>query len=78
MSPSRYGGGTKGRGRGHRSFPQKGGSMKRRLSAVVLVGIVSVLGTAPAFAAEKHPPKFGVNDTQCASGSNQPQCPGVH
>jgi hypothetical protein len=52
--------------------------MKRRLTAIVLAGVVSVLGTAPAFAAEQHPPKFGVNDTQCASGSNQPQCPGVH
>jgi hypothetical protein len=52
--------------------------MKRKITAVFVAVIVSVLGTAPAFAAEKHPPKFGVHSTQCASAANQPHCPGIH
>jgi hypothetical protein len=52
--------------------------MKRKLAVVVFAGVVSLVGTAPAFAAEHHPPKFGVHDTNCASGSNQPNCPGSH
>jgi hypothetical protein len=48
----------------------------------LIVGVVAVvamaLGTSTAFAAEHHPPKFGVHDTQCDSGANQPWCPGNH
>jgi hypothetical protein len=43
------------------------------MAAMLVAGPVSV-----AFAAEHHPPKFGPNDNQCGSGSNQPNCPGSH
>jgi len=52
--------------------------MKRKFAVVVFAGIVSLVGTAPAFAAEHHPPKFGPHDGQCTGGSNQPNCPGSH
>jgi len=47
------------------------------LTAVVAGGLLTA-STPAAFGAEKHPPKFGVHDTQCASGANQPHCPGNH
>jgi uncharacterized protein (DUF1499 family) len=52
--------------------------MKRKLAVVVFAGIVSLVGTAPAFAAEHNPGKFGPHDTQCAAGTNQPNCVGSH
>ena len=51
--------------------------MRNAIAAAVAVAAMT-LGTGTAFAAEKHPPKFGVHDTQCASDANQPHCPGNH
>jgi len=53
--------------------------MKKKIIAGLIAGTVaaSALG-ATAGAAEHHPPKFGVHDTQCTGGSNQPNCPGNH
>ena len=50
----------------------------RKLIVAMVMGAVSVAGVGSAFAAEKHPPKFGVKDSQCASDANQPHCPGNH
>jgi hypothetical protein len=50
----------------------------RKLIVGAVMTAVSVVGVAPAFAAEHHPPKFGVHSTQCSSGANQPNCPGGH
>ena len=50
----------------------------RKIIAGVVTIVAVTLGTSTAFAAEKHPPKFGVHDTQCSSGANQPHCPGNH
>jgi hypothetical protein len=47
------------------------------LTAVVAGGLLTASAPA-AFGAEKHPPKFGVHDTQCSSDANQPHCPGNH
>jgi hypothetical protein len=52
--------------------------MKRQLLAVIAVMTFGVFTAGPAFAAEHHPPKFGVHTTQCDSGANQPNCPGAH
>jgi hypothetical protein len=53
--------------------------MKRKLVAVMFAaGLVTCVGASPVFAAEHHPPKFGVHTTQCDGGSNQPNCPGSH
>jgi hypothetical protein len=53
--------------------------MKRKLAAVALMGLVGVMGAAPAAQAdEHHPPKFGVKEKQCEGGSNHPNCPGSH
>jgi hypothetical protein len=51
--------------------------MRKFLVTCIAVGVLTV-GASPAFGAEHHPPKFGVHDTQCSSGSNQPNCPGGH
>jgi hypothetical protein len=53
-------------------------SIKRKLAAVCLGAFLGTAVVSPAFAAEHHPPKFGVHETQCSSGSNQPNCPGIH
>jgi hypothetical protein len=50
----------------------------RKLIVGAVIGAVSVIGITPAFAAEHHPPKFGVKSTQCSSDANQPNCPGGH
>jgi hypothetical protein len=52
--------------------------MKRKLLAAAFIVSLGVTTASPAFAAEHHPPKFGVHDTQCSSDSNQPNCPGGH
>ena len=52
--------------------------MKRKLLPWVFVMSIVCLGVTPALAAEHHPPKFGVNTTQCDGTSNQPNCPGSH
>jgi hypothetical protein len=52
--------------------------MVRKLVATALAVGALTVSAAPAFAAEHHPPKFGVHDTQCTGGSNQPNCPGSH
>jgi len=51
--------------------------MKKFLVTCLATAALAV-GASPAFAADKHPPKFGVHDKQCSSGANQPQCPGNH
>lgn len=51
--------------------------LRRFIAAALVAGSVTVVA-APAFGAEQHPPKFGVHDTQCTGGSNQPNCPGSH
>jgi hypothetical protein len=53
-------------------------SLKRKLAAVCLGAFLSSAVVSPAFAAEHHPPKFGVHQTQCSSDANQPNCPGSH
>jgi hypothetical protein len=50
----------------------------RRIVALMLAAGVLTIGSAPAFGAEQHPPKFGPHDTQCQAGPDQPQCPGNH
>lgn len=50
----------------------------RRLLAVLFAAASGLGAAAPAVAAEHHPPKFGVHSTQCSSGANQPNCPGIH
>jgi hypothetical protein len=56
--------------------------MKRILTVLAIAIVMATMLVAGpvsiAFAAEHHPPKFGVKDTQCSSGSNQPNCPGSH
>jgi hypothetical protein len=52
--------------------------MKRKLLVVIAVLTFGVVTAGPAFADEHHPPKFGVQSTQCSSGANQPNCPGGH
>jgi hypothetical protein len=47
--------------------------------AAIVAGLLLAGGLAmSAGAAEQHPPKFGVNDSQCVGDSNQPHCPGNH
>jgi len=53
-------------------------SVKRKIAAVCLGVFLSSAVVSPAFAAEHHPPKFGVHDTQCQSDTDQPNCPGSH
>ena len=53
-------------------------SVKRTLAAAFLGAFLSSAVAAPALAAEHHPPKFGVQSTQCTGTANQPNCPGVH
>ena len=50
----------------------------RKLIVGAVMAAVSMVGVSPAFAAEHHPPKFGVHSNQCDGGSNQPNCPGNH
>jgi hypothetical protein len=50
----------------------------RKLIALTVFAVVSVVGAGTAFAAEHHPSKFGPHDQQCAGTSNQPNCPGSH
>jgi len=50
----------------------------RKLIVGTVMTAVSVVGVAPAFAAEQHPHKFDVKSTQCSSDANQPNCPGGH
>ena len=52
--------------------------MKRKLLAAVFAVTVTYVGASPAFAAEQHPPKFGVHSTNCQADPNQPHCPGSH
>jgi hypothetical protein len=52
--------------------------MKRQFLAVVAVMTFGVFTAGPAFAAEHHPPKFGVQSGQCDGTSNQPNCLGGH
>lgn len=52
--------------------------MKRKLLAAAFIVSLGVTTAAPAFASEQHPPKFGVNQTQCTGTNNQPNCPGIH
>jgi hypothetical protein len=50
-----------------------------KIAAVLAASALSIAALAgPVSAAEHHPPKFGVHDTQCSSDSNQPNCPGGH
>ena len=54
--------------------------MRKRITllmAALMLALSMSLG-GMAMAAEKHPPKFSVKSTQCSSGANQPNCPGVH
>jgi hypothetical protein len=51
--------------------------MRKLVATFFTVGALAI-GTAPAFAAEHHPPKFGPHDLQCQSDPNQPWCPGSH
>jgi hypothetical protein len=54
---------------------------KKRFRVVfATLAATAMLGgaTGAAFGAEKHPPKFNVKSNQCASGANQPHCPGSH
>jgi hypothetical protein len=51
--------------------------MRKAIAAVIAVAAMS-LTTTTAFAADKHPPKFGVNDNQCTATADQPWCPGHH
>ena len=51
--------------------------MRKLIAATIAVGALAV-GATPAFAAEHHPPKFGVHETQCTGTANQPNCPGSH
>jgi hypothetical protein len=51
--------------------------VRKMVAAAIAAGVLTV-AAGPAFAAEHHPPKFGVKSTQCSSGSNQPNCPGSH
>ena len=52
--------------------------MRRKLIALAIAVGALTVGAAPAFAAEHHPPKFGVHSTQCTGTANQPNCPGSH
>ena len=52
--------------------------MRRKIVVAMLTGLLSGFAAVPAVAAEHHPPKFGVQSTQCDSGANQPNCPGSH
>jgi hypothetical protein len=52
--------------------------MRKKIAAVLLASAFALSVPAAALGAEHHPPKFGVHDTQCSSGSNQPNCPGGH
>ncbi len=52
--------------------------MRKKIAAVLLAGAFALSVPAAAIGAEHHPPKFGVKSTQCGSGSNQPNCPGIH
>jgi hypothetical protein len=52
--------------------------MRKKIAAVLLAGAFALSVPAAAIGAEHHPPKFGPHDTQCGSGSNQPNCPGGH
>jgi hypothetical protein len=51
--------------------------MRKLIVALVAVGALTV-GAAPAFGAEKHPPKFNVKSNQCSNEANHPWCPGNH
>jgi hypothetical protein len=49
------------------------------LAVAIVMALMLVAGPASmAFAAEHHPPKFGVQSTQCTGDANQPNCPGSH
>jgi hypothetical protein len=50
----------------------------RKLIVIFALVFTFLIASAPAFAAEQHPPKFGVHDSQCQADPNQPQCPGNH
>jgi hypothetical protein len=50
----------------------------RKFVAVLLMAGALTASSATAFAADKHPPKFGVNDNQCTATADQPWCPGNH
>jgi hypothetical protein len=52
--------------------------MRKKIAAVLLASAFALSVPAAAVGAEHHPPKFGVHDTQCSSGANQPNCPGNH
>jgi hypothetical protein len=52
--------------------------MRKKVTAVLLAGAFALSVPAAAIGAEHHPPKFGPHDTQCGSGADQPNCPGVH
>jgi hypothetical protein len=52
--------------------------MRNKVLAVMFIVGLGVGSAAPAFAAEHHPPKFGVHTTQCDGTANQPNCPGSH
>jgi hypothetical protein len=52
--------------------------MRRKVLVGIAIMTFGVFTAGPAFAAEQHPPKFGVQTTQCDGTSNQPNCPGSH
>jgi hypothetical protein len=54
--------------------------VSRRVRIIIAGAFAAVMlaGAGSSVAAEHHPPKFGPHDTQCSSGSNQPNCPGSH
>jgi hypothetical protein len=54
------------------------GGKRKKIAAVLLASAFALSVPAAALGAEHHPPKFGVHDTQCTGGSNQPNCPGGH
>jgi hypothetical protein len=54
------------------------GTMRRRILVAVLAMLFTGMTAAAAGAAEQHPPKFGVHDTNCSATPNQPHCPGNH
>ncbi len=57
---------------------RKDDGMKRKLLAAIAIVTFGIVSAGPAFAAEHHPPKFGVQSTQCTGTANQPNCPGIH
>ena len=52
--------------------------MRRRIIVGILAMLFTGMTAVTAGAAEQHPPKFGVHDTNCTAKPDQPHCPGNH